>query len=195
MRDLKKDRCGEDMSELMSLALDGLLDGKSQERLDAHLAAYPECRQEWEALQRVSSLLASSTSKGPPLGFSARVERRLMTESRNRRRVFRGFAVLGGSLALAGMTLAVLAAIGLNVALWRWLSTQPAVQQESGPISQVATGLGLLGKTASVFLTDVVGRYGLPVALAAGLGLVLLAGLWAWLLHRRAGKSHRNGYA
>ncbi len=192
MRELKK--CAhDDLSEMMSMALDGLLDPNSLQEVEEHVATCPTCGQKWQSMQRASRLLAASEMPGPPLGFSTRVERELAAGATHRRRVFRGLALLTGSLSMAAMTMAVSVVVGLGIAGWRWLSTQPVVQQESGVISQLISGLGLLGRTASLFLGDLLVHYGVPVALVLGLTLSLLASLWGWLLSRQ--KTHRNGYA
>jgi hypothetical protein len=62
-------------------------------------------------------------------------------------------------------------------------------------ITKLASGMGLLGKGASLFLGDLLSRYGPPLVLLLAIGLMLLAGVWIWLLIRRPGGSHRNGYA
>lgn len=192
MRELKK--CEhDDLSEMMSLALDSLLDPGNRRQVEEHVATCLECRQKWQSMQRTSALLAGSAMPGPPLGFSTRVERKLEAGAARRRRLFRGLALLTGSLSLAAVTLAVSVVVGLGIAGWQWLSAQPAVQEESGVISQLISGLGLLGKGASLFLSDLLVHYGVPVALVLGLSLALLAGLWGWLLSRQ--KTHRNGYA
>ncbi len=194
MRDLKK--CEHDeLSEMMSLALDGLLDPNGHQSIEDHVNTCPECRQRWQIMQQTSVLLADSAMPGPPLGFSTRIERQLEASSTHRRRLFRGLAVLTGSLSLATITITVSLAVGLVVAGWDWLSSQPAVQQESGVISQLSSGLGLLGKAVSLFLGDMLTHYGVPVALVLGLSLLLLASLWGWLLNRQSQKTHRNGYA
>ena len=69
-----------------------------------------------------------------------------------------------------------------------------AVQQGSGAVSQVASGVGLMGKGASLFLKDLLLRYGLPLVFLVGSGLAFLIGIWAWLFSKRSSNFHRNGY-
>ncbi|MFC2036678.1 hypothetical protein ACFLYD_01740 [Chloroflexota bacterium] len=146
------------------------------------------------AMQQVSALFEHSPMVGPPLGFAIRVERLLEDRTQKRRRVFGGVAVLTGSLPLAGMTIALVALVVLGIAGWFWLDSAPAVQQGFGAVSQVAAVLGLVGKGASFFLGEMLLRYGPPVVLLLGIGLVLLTGMWTWVFLRRSGESRRNGY-
>jgi anti-sigma factor RsiW len=183
------------MSELMSMALDGLLDADGQGRLERHVAACTSCRLEWEAIQQASALFEQAPMVGPPLGFALRVERRLEQKTKKQRRTFGGIALLTSSLSLAGVTVAVVAVIILGLVAWRWLGSLPAVQQGTSAVSQVASGVGLVGKGASLFLGDLLLRFGGPLILLVGVGVVVLVGLWVWLLLKRPGGYHHNGYA
>jgi anti-sigma factor RsiW len=182
-------------SELMSMALDGLLDAAEEKRLQRHLAACTVCRSEWEAMQQVSALFEGAPMVGPPLGFAIRVERRLEQQARKRRRTFGGLAVLTSSLSLAGMTASAVVLIVVGLVSWNWLGSLPAVQQGTSAVSQVASGMGLVGKGASLFLGDLLLRFGPVLIVLIGIGLVVLAGLWTWLFVKRPGGYHRNGYA
>jgi predicted anti-sigma-YlaC factor YlaD len=183
----------EQMTVLMSLALDGLVDAGDQQRLQTHLAACSACQATWEAMRQVSVLFEQSPMVGPPLGFAVRVERRLAEKAKKRRHVFGGVAVLTSSLSLAGVTVAALLVIVLGVVAWRWLDSLPTVQQGTSAISQVASGMGLLGKGASLFLGDLLLHYGAPLVILLGIGLLLLVGLWIWLFVRRPDGFHHNG--
>jgi anti-sigma factor RsiW len=185
----------EQMTVWMSLALDGLLDAGDQQRLQTHLAGCAACRATWTAMQQVSTLFEQSPMIGPSLGFAVRVERRLAEKTKKRRQVFGGVAVLTSSLSLAAVTVTVLLVIVLGAVAWRWLDSLPAVQQRTSAVSQVASGMGLLGKGASFFLGDLLVRYGVPVVILLGIGLLVLAGLWMWLFIKRPGNVHHNGYS
>jgi anti-sigma factor RsiW len=178
----------------MSLALDGLLDADGQRQMEQHLAACPACRAEWASMRQVSTLFEQSPMVGPPLGFAVRVERRLGEKAKKRGWTPGGIAVLTGSLSLAGVTVATVALIFLGVVAWQWLGAQPAVYQGSTAVTQVASGVGLVGKGASLFLKDLLVRYGPPLLLLAAAGLALTTGVWAWLFVKRPGNSQRNGY-
>lgn len=185
----------EQMTALMSLALDGLLEGSDQQRLDQHIAGCSFCRAEWEAMQQVSALFEGSILVGPPLGFAVRVERRLAEKTKQQRQLFGGLAVLTSSLSLAGVTIAVVVLIAVGILTWRWLDSTPAVQQGTHTVTEVASGVGLMGKAASSLLGDLLIRYGAPLALLLGIGLLVLLALWAWLFLKRPGGTRHNGFA
>jgi len=184
------------MTMQMSLALDGLLGEAERQALDAHLAACDACRAEWAAMQTISNMLAESAMIGPPLGFAVRVERRLGERARKRRRAFGSVAVLTSSLSLATITVVALALVIGAILLWQWVAPLPSVQQGTEVASKLAAGAGLLGKGATLFLGDLLLQYGPPLAVGVALVLVLLAGIWIWLVAHRPGRSHHhNGYA
>lgn len=184
----------EQVTRLMSLRLDGLLDADGKQRLQRHVMACRSCQLEWDAMQQVSSLFEQSPMVGPPLGFAIKVERRLDEKVKKRHRAFGGLAVLTSSLSLAGMTVAAVALIVLGVVAWYLLGSLPAVQQGTSAFSLAASGVGLMGRGASLFLKDLLVRYGPPLVFLLGLGLVLLMGMWTWILVKRPGSSQRNGY-
>lgn len=184
----------EEMTSLMSLALDGLLEGGDRHRLDQHLATCSACQREWKAMQQVEALFEQSAMIGPPLGFAVRVDRRLAENTKRRRRLFGGVAVLTSSLSLAGVTVAIVLLIVGGLLAWGVFGSLPSVQQGTSAVSHVASNVGLVGKGASFFLRDLLLRYGLPLVLLLGAGLAVLTGIWAWLFVKRPGNSHRNGY-
>lgn len=181
-------------SALMSSALDGPLEAGDQQWLDHHLAGCPACHAEWQALRDVSTLFEQAPMVGPPLGFAIRVERKLEAKTKKRRQSFGGLAVLTGSLSLAGVTLAAVAMIVLGVVAWQWLAPTPAVHQGTGAVAQLASGVGLMGKGANLFLKDLLVRYGPLLVALIGTGLAVLAGFWAWLVVKRPGSTRHNGY-
>ncbi len=186
---------GERMTALMSLALDGLLDSDDRQRLEQHMRSCTTCRTEWQAMVQVAALFERSPAVGPPLGFAVRVERRLTDQAKRKRRVFGGAAVLTSSLSLVGATVAVVLVIVLGVVAWRWYDSSIAVQEGAHALTQVASGVGLVGKGASLFLGDLLARYGGPLALFLGAGLAVLIAVWAWLLVKRPGGTRHNGVA
>ncbi len=183
------------ITPLMSLAQDGLLDAQGQQELDRHLATCATCRAEWEAMQRVDALFKQSEMVGPPLGFALRVERRLVAKEQRRQRWFRGLAALTGSLSLAGAAATALVLFLFGMIAWGRLGEVPAVQQHIGAVSHIAAGIGLVGKGASLFLGDLLLRYGPPLMMLLAFGLVVLAGTWLWLFIGRPGHHRHNGYA
>lgn len=184
----------EQVTEMMSLALDGLLEEAGRQRLQQHLDACPTCRAEWEAMQEVSALLERSALVGPPLGFALRVERKLEAGQKKRRRMFGGAAVVTSSLSMAGLTIGAVCLLILGIVAWQWLGDLPSVQLGIEAATQVASGLGLMGKGASLFLGDLLLRYGALLLFALGAGVAVLVALWTWLFVRRPHKAPGNGY-
>ena len=178
-----------------SLSLDGRLAPEHESALELHLATCSACRAEASAMRRVSTLLRSTPMVGPSYGFSMRVERRLAERSTQRRQILRGAALLTSSLSLVGAGVAAILVLGIGLAALLWLGSQPGGQQAGLSLSQIASGLGLMGKGASLFLKDILLRYGLPVALSVGGGLGVIGGVWAWLFSRRSARSRRNEFA
>jgi predicted anti-sigma-YlaC factor YlaD len=195
MERLKECAQGERMTALMSLALDGMLDSSDRQRLEQHMKTCVACRTEWQAMAEVAALFETSPAVGPPLGFAVRVERRLEDRAKKKRRTFGGLAVATGSLSLVGATVAAVLIVVLGIAAWRWFDTSPSLQQGTQTLTQVASGVGLMGKGASLFLGDLLLRYGAPLVLVLGVGLVVLLGIWAWLLVKRPGGTRHNGFA
>ena len=188
-------RDSERVSLLMSLALDGPLAAADQQVLQGHLAVCPACRAEWLAMQQVSDLFRSAEMVGPRLGFATRVERRLADKAKKRRQLFGGAAVLTGSLSLATVTALAVAVIVLGVVAWNWLDVLPDVKQGTNTVSQIASGVNLMGKGASLFLTDFLRAFGLPMVIGVGVALALLLVVWIWLFVKRPSRYHHNGYA
>jgi predicted anti-sigma-YlaC factor YlaD len=180
-------RDNEKMSLLMSLAIDGLMDAGDQKLLHGHLAVCPICRAEWAAMQQVTDLFRDAPLVGPRLGFATRVERRLADTSRKRRRIFGGVAVLTSSLSLAAVTVATVVVIILGVVAWNWLGSLPDIQQGTSAVSQIASGMGLIGKGLSLYLTDFLLLFGLPVVLLVGICVAVLLAIWIWVFVRRPG--------
>ena len=110
-----------DYSELMSLALDGLLSAEEERRLDRHLAACPACQAVWLKWQRIAHVLTVEPFAGPPQGFALNVDQAMQRDESRQERIW-------ASLVLAGGTLAVLALIVLSTtlvtALWMALSPE-----------------------------------------------------------------------
>lgn len=195
MERLKECAQGERMTALMSLALDGMLDSSDRQRLEQHMKTCVACRTEWQAMAKVAVLFEDSPAVGPPLGFAVRVERRLEDQAKKKRRTFGGLAVATGSLSLIGATVAAVLILVLGIAAWRWFDTSPSIQEGTQTLTQVASGVGLMGKGASLFLGDLLLRYGAPLVLVLGVGLLVLLGVWAWLLVKRPGGTRHNGFA
>lgn len=188
-------RDSERVSLLMSLALDGRLAATDQQVLQGHLAACPACRAEWKAMQQVSDLFKSIEMVGPRLGFATRVERRLADKAKKRRRLFGGAVVLTGSLSLATVTVVVVAVLAVGILAGNWFDLLPDIKQGTDTASQIASGVGLVGQGVSLFLTDFLRAFGLPMVIGVGIALAVLLVIWIWLFVKRPGGYHHNGYA
>jgi predicted anti-sigma-YlaC factor YlaD len=187
-------KSGEQISLLMSLALDGMLKRDDKLRLDRHLGTCASCQAEWEAMQQMSVMLEREPMVGPPLGFAVRVERSLEAQVQKRRRALGGLAVMTGALPLVGITVAAATILVLATVAWNWFGSMSSVQQSAAALGQVASGVALMGKGTSFFLGDLLTRYGPPLVLMLALGLAFLVGIWTWLFLKRPGSSRRNGF-
>ena len=186
---------GERMTALMSLALDGLLEDGDRRRLKQHLPGCQACRAEWESMRQVTALFKEAPMVGPPLGFAIRVERRLEEKTKKRRQLFGGLALLTSSLSLAGVTVAVVLMLVFGIVTWNRYNASPAVEQGTVVVSQVASGMSLVGKGASFFLGDLLLRVGAPLVILLGIGLMVLLAVWVWLFLKRPGGKQHNGFA
>lgn len=94
---------------LMSLALDGLLDGEEKNRLDAHLAGCTHCRGQWSLWQSIDSAFRAAPMTAPSAAFVDNFAERLAAQERRRQvrmGIFLGALTL--LLWLIGVTGAVL---------------------------------------------------------------------------------------
>ena len=186
---------GERMTALMSLVLDGLLEDGDRRRLKQHLTGCQACRSEWESMRQVTALFKEAPMVGPPLGFAIRVERRLEEKAKKQRQLFGGLALLTSSLSLAGVTVAVVLMLVFGIVTWNRYNASPAVEQGTVAVSQVASGMSLVGKGASFFLGDLLLRVGAPLVILLGIGLMVLLAVWVWLFLKRPGGKQHNGFA
>jgi len=95
----------QDISLLMSLALDQSLTQVEVRCLEEHLRQCPTCQEEWESMQRVSRLFTDAPMMEPPPGFADRVMQRLAQRQARRRRLVAGTALLVACLSLAALAL------------------------------------------------------------------------------------------
>lgn len=113
----------DDYSELMSLALDGLLAPEESLRLDRHLLDCPRCQAEWGKWQRIAHVLEVEPFAGPPQGFAMNVDRVLQRAEQRRERILGGLVLAGGTLSLSAL---ILLTAGLTMTLW--LAISPAAR-------------------------------------------------------------------
>ncbi len=103
--------------EQMSLHLDGLLSAEEAGHLEAHLAQCEACRQQWEAMCCMSSLLQEEPAAAPAPDFTQRVGVRIEQRDARLRRLYSSIRVALSSLGL--WTLASVALLLLFVWLWQ----------------------------------------------------------------------------
>lgn len=168
-----------DYSDLMSLALDGMLGAEEARRLDQHLLACPACQSAWTRWQRIAHVLTVEPFAGPPQGFALSIDHALQRDERRQERVF-------ASLVLAGGSLVVLALVVLGTALTTalWMAISPAAHV------QFVETLGFAGQFAALVFQNLTSiRDGvatlLPdpvVMLAICLALMAISAIWAGLV-------------
>jgi anti-sigma factor RsiW len=94
----------QEVSEAMSLYLDGALDADSTTVMRAHLASCATCQAEWLAFNRLTVLFTARPMAAPRSGFTTRTMRRIAQRQRQRR--WAGTAVLAlGGIALIALCL------------------------------------------------------------------------------------------
>jgi hypothetical protein len=138
-------RCRE-ASELMSLYLDHRLAPDQVAELHDHLSVCPRCQREWEAMQRVSSLLLVLSSPGrtetvgapmaaPPADFTVNVMDRLAQREARRRLFWGGMVLLLAALTLGAFALPTL--VGPLSLLWPILAYPSLVGKGLLSLSQL----------------------------------------------------------
>jgi anti-sigma factor RsiW len=108
---------------LMSLALDGLLDGEDDARLQALLKDDAALAETWQQWQKLDTLFGDVARAVPAEGFVARFEKHL--DERERREVVQRRLLIGATATLAWIiTLAVLAVLSwqLVVNQTQWMN-------------------------------------------------------------------------
>jgi hypothetical protein len=174
-------RCSE-YSELMSLELDDLLDETQAKRFRAHLAQCDSCRLEWEALQRLSSVLQSEPLLWPASGFSDRVVARLHEREVRRKQVKGGLGLVAGSMGLWSVFALVL---GLAfAAVWQPLLRLVWFDAVLPLLRGAADTWVLLGKALYAIVREMFTRptwLVLPGYVLTALGLVVL---WTCIVTR-----------
>ena len=153
-----------DPDQLVALALADV-GGDEQERLVAHLAGCPACRDEYTQLSDgLQQTLTAAVSIAPPAGFSGRV---LAAMDASPDAVATGrpprMRLLMVACVLAGLLLGIGGSVGVNA----WLSRPPATSAVSAPTAtRLLTADGV--EVGSVGLTRRDGRAYLLLNVTAG---------------------------
>jgi predicted anti-sigma-YlaC factor YlaD len=169
-------------SEMMSMRLDGRLGSKEAALLDAHLAECKVCQAEWQSLQALDSLLASTAAIEAPVRVRVQVMTRLERRDKARRAIIGGTMLTLGTVALALLLMApallgLLQATGIAPALIRGGPTTLLHLLGAGE-TLGRTYIGLIGSL--IIPLVILGLCGITSALA-------LNGLWIGALHRLRG--------
>lgn len=172
----------EQMREMMSELLDNRPGAAARRRLQDHLDGCRACRREWDALRAVDELLTGAAMASPAPGFAGRFQTRLAARRKRRQ------ALIG--LVLLSIMTAILLLVGVGSlaasGLWAWTGTSASAP---GLMGHVVDSLSALGRAAEnmVNLVIVILRalsrvFGHPYFLSSASVILLLAGVWAWIV-------------
>lgn len=166
-------------SQMMSVRLDGLLDGTEIALLDDHLVTCNVCQDEWSRLQALDCLLSSAPMVRAPVRLRVQVMIRLSRREQARRAIIGGTTLVLGTVALVLLALAP-ALLGLLDAA----GIAPALVS-GGPetLTQLLAFLGTLGRALMVLAE----RFAIPLAFLSLYGLVMavaLNGVWVGAVRR-----------
>lgn len=113
-------------TDVMSLALDGLLDSAERRRFDEHLHGCEVCRGHWSKWQRISTVMQVEPFVGPAPGFALRLNQRFNQRQQRRERVLGGVVLIGGTLSIWTLLL-----LGLVLTTSVWLAVRPDARVEA----------------------------------------------------------------
>lgn len=103
----------EEVTEIMSDALDDRLDEEAWQQLQNHIQACQACWNTWAAFKEVDTMLRAAPLVAPPVGFARRVTQAAVSAQRRRTWLFSIIALtVGGMLIAFLMSLAALAQSG-----------------------------------------------------------------------------------
>ena len=165
---------------LMSLALDGMLDGDERARLDTMVAADPTLAEIWQQWSKVDVAFAETPRMLPAAGFTNRFETLLETKlarERTRQRV-----IMGVVATVVWTTVLVLAGVLLWFLIMNQGQVMGAFARETAYYGRaISVGIGALQSTA-------VATFSAPQSLAiAGIDALatgLLLFIWLRFLRR-----------
>jgi predicted anti-sigma-YlaC factor YlaD len=172
--------------ELMSLQLDSLLKPGQVQELQGHLAQCQSCREQWETMSWLSSMLAAEPLATPAPDFASKVTARLEKRAARRQRLYSSIAVCVGSVGLW-------AAAAVAVLLVSTVLVDPSMRTV---LVEVVLSLGrnalsfltVLGKALWSVVYAVVTRPAGLLVLGYGLVAMALAAFWTRVVLRRWGR-------
>lgn len=113
-------------TDVMSLALDGLLDPAERRQLDEHLHGCEVCRGHWTKWQHISNVMQVEPFVGPAPGFALRLNQRFYQRQQRRERMLGGVVLIGGTLSIWTMLL-----LGLVLTTSVWLAVRPEARVDA----------------------------------------------------------------
>jgi len=170
----------QDIGLLMSLVLDQSLDESEARSLEEHLSRCSTCRQEWEAMQRISRFFTDAPLMEPPPGFADRVMQRLARRQARRQGLLAGAALLVTCLSL--VALALPETVRWLAMLWQ-VFTEPSLLSHGAKL--VAQLLGLaesLARACWLITTAPFSSFDRPVLLGYSFLVLVLTVLWIRLV-------------
>jgi anti-sigma factor RsiW len=170
----------QDISQLMSLALDQSLAQAEASCLKEHLRLCPTCQEEWEAMQRISRLFTAAPLMEPSADFADRVMLRLAQRQARRRRF-----LIGAALLVICLSLGALALPGIVVwlaMLWQ-LITEPALLSHGAKlVAQLLSLAESVGGACWLIITALLSHLSQPVLLGYSFLALTLTALWIRLV-------------
>ena len=175
----------QDISLLMSLALDQSLTKVEARDLEEHLRRCPTCQEEWESMQRVSRLFTDAPLIGPPAGFADRVMQRLAQRQARRQGLVVGAALLVVCLSLAALALPE--TVRLLAMLWQ-VVTEPSLLSHGAKLAAQLLDLAEAVGRACWLIITALSSLNQPALLGYSLIVFALTVLWTQLVARRRGE-------
>ena len=174
----------EQVSELMSLHLDGYVSDEAWEEVDTHLATCGACSARWAAFNRVAALFAAEPMAQPPLDFTARLMNRVADR---RQPAISPWRTITGWLVLfvGGLALAMLGLVVTWDQFWPWVADLGA---DLGVPAMSDRAVDLIVNMPSIGAAFLLA---LPLPLIIGYVLVTLALATAWVY--ALGRLHFRG--
>lgn len=165
------------MSELMSLALDEPPDERIRAGLQAHLQSCSDCQRLWSAFQQVDRLFLAAPLATAPPGFTSRAVVAAIARKRRDSVILGGLALVWGVFVL--LALVVVSVLGNSEIIIGLLGLPTVLAQAPQWFGLAAEGLLSLGRLAWSFVWLLRAVASLPAVavmlwLAMGSGVIVL---------------------
>ncbi|HDN80426.1 MAG TPA: hypothetical protein ENG33_08190 [Chloroflexi bacterium] len=161
------------VTEIMPIALDGLLNDEDKARLNAHIVVCDRCRALWEAMREVSALLAQAPMSTPSPEFTGRVMARLERETLLKVRLRLGGILLFWAAYVETLAMLLMGVL-LGWAIWIFPAKGLLLRLALRWLWRLGLVLESLAKVAGSFLQTL-----LPPATAFA---IVSSGIWAVVL-------------